>query len=95
MLDEVLKDPEDIKKIDDHIAHYEAKTLKDTREFLTSVSLKEAVEFVEKNQHPRLWSLIAETALEKMNLGIAERCFVKTDNYHGVQLSMTRPRRST
>ena len=86
MLDEILKDPEDIKKIDEHITHYEAKNLKDARETLTAVSLKEAVEYVEKAPHPRLWNLIAETALEKMNLGIAERCFVKTENYHGIQL---------
>jgi WD repeat-containing protein 35 len=86
MLDEILKDPEDIKNINEMITHYEAKTLKDTRDFLTTVSLKEAAEFVEKNPHPRLWKLIAETALDKMNLNIAERSFVKTDNYDGVKL---------
>ena len=84
MLDEILKDPEDIKNINEMITHYEAKTLKDTRDYLTTVSLKEAVEFVDKNPHQRLWKLIAETALEKMNLNIAERCFVKTDDYHGI-----------
>ena len=86
MLDEILKDPEDIKNINELITHYEAKTLKDTRDFLTTVSLREAVEFVEKNPHPRLWKLIAETALEKLNFNIAERAFVKTEDYHGVQL---------
>jgi len=86
MLDDLLKDPEDIKKITDLMKDYEAKTLKDTREFLTQVTLKEAVEFVEKNPHPRLWDLIAETALEKGNLAYAERSFVKTENYHGIQL---------
>lgn len=84
MLDELLKDPEDVKKITDLITNYEAKSLKDTRDFLTSVSLKEAVEHVEKNPHPRLWELIAETALEKGNLAIAERSFIKTENYHGI-----------
>jgi WD repeat-containing protein 35 len=68
------------------ITLYEAKSLKDTRNQLTTVSLKEAVEYVEKNPHPRLWKLIAEAALEKLNLNIAERCFVKTDDYHGIQL---------
>ena len=86
MLDEMLKDPEDIKSINEMITVYEAKTLKDTRDFLTQVSLKEAVDFVEKNPHPRLWKLIAETALEKLNLNIAERAFVKTDDYHGIKL---------
>jgi len=86
MLDEILKDPEDIKNINEMITDYEAKTLKDTRDFLTTVSLKEAVDFVEKNPHPRLWKLICETALEKLNFNIAERAFVKTDDYHGIQL---------
>ena len=86
MLDEILKDPEDIKDINEMISEFEAKTLKDTRDFLTTVSLKEAVEQVEQNPHPRLWKLIAETALEKLNLNVAERAFVKTDDYHGVQL---------
>ena len=86
MLDEILKDPEDIKDISEMITHFEAKTLKDTRDFLTTVSLKEAVEFVEKNQHPRLWKLIAETALEKFNFNIAERAFVKMEDYYGIKL---------
>jgi WD repeat-containing protein 35 len=84
MLDEILKDPEDIKSINEMITNYEAKTLKDTRDFLTTVSLKDAVDFVEKNPHPRLWKLICETALEKLNFNIAERAFVKTDDYHGI-----------
>ena len=86
LLDEILKDPEDVKNINEMITLYEAKSLKDTRNQLTTVSLKEAVEYVEKNPHPRLWKLIAEAALEKLNLNIAERCFVKTDDYHGIQL---------
>lgn len=86
LLDEILKDPEDIKNINEMMSLYEAKTLKDTRDYLTTVSLREAVEFVDKNPHPRLWKLIAETALEKLNLGIAERAFVKMDDYHGVKL---------
>ena len=86
MLDEMLKDPEDIKNINEMVTHFEAKTLKDTRDFLTTVTLKEAVDYVEKNPHPRLWKLISETALEKLNFGIAERAFVKTGDYHGIKL---------
>lgn len=48
---------------------------------LTSVSLKEAVEFVEKNPHRRLWKLITESALDKLNYGVAERAFVKNEDY--------------
>lgn len=67
LLDEILKDPEEIKVITEMIVTYEARTLRDTKEFLTTVSLKDAIEFVEKNPHKRLWKLIAENALEKLN----------------------------
>lgn len=49
LLDDVLKDPEEIKNIKDMFVEYEAKTLRETRELLTQASLKEAVEFVEKS----------------------------------------------
>jgi WD repeat-containing protein 35 len=67
LLDDILKDPEEIKNITEMIVEYEAKSLRDTRDFLTTVSLKDAVEFVEKNPHKRLWRLIAESALDKLN----------------------------
>lgn len=84
LLDDILKDPEEIKSISEMIVEYEAKSLRDTRDFLTTVSLKDAVDFVEKNPHKRLWRLIAESALDKLNFSIAERAFVKNDDYYGV-----------
>jgi WD repeat-containing protein 35 len=84
LLDEILKDPEEIKNIDEMFVSYEQKNLRDTREMLTSVNLKEAVEFVEKNPHKRLWKLITEASLDKLNYGVAERAFVKNEDYSGV-----------
>ncbi len=84
LLDDILKDPEEIKSITEMIVEYEAKSLRDTRDFLTTVSLKDAVEFVEKNPHRRLWKLIAEASLDKLNFQIAERAFVKNEDYYGV-----------
>lgn len=84
LLDDILKDPEEIKNISDMIVDYEAKSLRDTRDFLTTVSIKDAVEFVEKNPHRRLWKLIAEASLDKLNFQIAERAFVKNEDYYGV-----------
>jgi len=81
LLDEILKDPEEIKNIEEMFVSYEQKNLRDTREMLTSVSLKEAVEFVEKNPHRRLWKLITEASLDKLNYGVAERAFVKNEDY--------------
>jgi len=84
LLDEILKDPEEIKNIEEMFVSYEQKNLRDTREILTSLSIKEAVDFVEKNSHRRLWKLISESALDKLNYGIAERAFVKIEDYAGV-----------
>jgi len=86
LLDEILKDPEEIKDISDMFVTYEQKSLRDTRDFLTTVSLKEAVDFVEKNPHKRLWKLISETCLDKQNYSLAERAFVKNEDYAGLQL---------
>ena len=65
---------------------YEAKSLRDTRDLLTTVSLKEAVAFVEdkNNSHRRLWKLVNEAALDKLNFALAERCMVKNEDYYGV-----------
>ena len=63
---------------------FEARSLRDTRDLLTTVSLKEAVDFVEKNPHKRLWQLVTEAALDKLNFALAERALIKTEDYFGV-----------
>ena len=45
----------------------ETKALRDTRELLEKVNLSEAYAFVEENPHPRLWRLLAEAALQKLD----------------------------
>lgn len=86
LLDDILKDPEEIKNIQEMFVQYEAKSLRDTREILTTVNLKEAVDFIEQNPHKRLWKILTESALEKLNFGVAERAFVKTEDYYGLQM---------
>jgi len=51
---------------------------------LTTVTLKDTVDFVEKNSHKRLWKLITEASLDKLNYGVAERAFVKNEDYSGI-----------
>jgi WD repeat-containing protein 35 len=86
LLDDILKDPEEIKNIEEMIVSYEQKNLRDCREMLTSSSLKDAVDFVEKTPHRRLWKLITEASLDKLNYNVAERAFVKNEDYAGVKL---------
>ncbi|ELT97636.1 hypothetical protein CAPTEDRAFT_160931 [Capitella teleta] len=69
----------------DSIMEMEVKSLRDTREILEKVGLEEAQSFTEDNPHPRLWKLIAESALEQQNLRIAEHAFVRCKDYQGIE----------
>lgn len=84
LLDDILKSPEDLKTMNEMIVKYECKSLRDTRDHLSQISLKDAIAFVEENSHPRLWKLICETALEKLDFDIATRAFVKLQDYYGL-----------
>ena len=46
---------------------------------------------MERNPHARLWRLLAEQGLEELDLSIAERAFVKCENYYGLQLVLHPP----
>jgi WD repeat-containing protein 35 len=52
---------------------------------LSTVGIKEASTFVEDNSHPRLWRLLAENALEKLDFLVAEKAFVRCQDYQGIQ----------
>eukprot|EP00906_Rhabdomonas_costata_P037007 RCo051982 len=82
LLDEIMLDPDHPQK--DHVVLFETKSLRDTRELLNSVSIADAFAFIEDNPHPRLWKLLAEAALEKMNFQVAEKAFVKCQDYKGI-----------
>ncbi|XP_052827196.1 WD repeat-containing protein 35 [Octopus bimaculoides] len=83
LLENIMTYPQNPTK--DFVIDIEIKSLRDTREMLTKVSLEEALHFIEKNPHPRLWRLLAETALEAMDTGIAEQAFVHCQDYYGIQ----------
>ena len=52
---------------------------------LEKVGLEETMQFIEDNPHPRLWRLLAESALEQLNLKIAEHAFVRCKDYQGIE----------
>lgn len=83
LLDEVMKDPENPAK--DDMIELEIKSLRDTRDLLDKVGLADAQQFIEDNPHPRLWRLLAESALEQLNLKVAETAFVKCKDYQGIE----------
>eukprot|EP01006_Ploeotia_vitrea_P054301 TRINITY_DN67870_c2_g4_i1.p1 TRINITY_DN67870_c2_g4~~TRINITY_DN67870_c2_g4_i1.p1 ORF type:complete len:1236 (-),score=168.86 TRINITY_DN67870_c2_g4_i1:194-3901(-) len=83
LLDEIMSEPDHPQK--DFVLTFETKSLRDTRELLSSVSITDAYAFIEENPHPRLWKLLAEASLEKMDFTVAEKAFVKCEDYKGIQ----------
>jgi WD repeat-containing protein 35 len=59
---------------------------RDTRALLASGNEADAQAFIADNPHKRLWQLLAEHALEKLDLAVAEKAFVHCGDYQGVQL---------
>lgn len=59
---------------------------RDTRALLASDNKADAQAFIADNPHKRLWQLLAEHALEKLDLAVAEKAFVHCGDYQGVQL---------
>jgi len=53
-------------------------------ELLQTVDLQEAYAFVEANPHPRLWGMLADAALERLDLTLADKAFVLCRDYHGI-----------
>merc|ERR1719316_2217227 len=85
LIDEVMQNPENPRK--EVLLDFETKSLRDTRDILTKVSnLKDAFNYVEANPHRRLWRLLAEAALDQLDFGIAEKAFVRFEDYQGIQL---------
>jgi len=83
MLDDVMASPENPDR--DMVLDFETKSLKDARELITNVGLTEATAYIEQHAHPRLWRLLAEAALEALELQVAEKAFVNVGDYPGIQ----------
>lgn len=83
LLDEILSNPEMPEK--NMIIEFQTRSLRDAKGLLDTVGLADACEYIESHSHPRLWSLLAEAALEQLNFSMAERGFVKCADYSGIQ----------
>ncbi|XP_066495950.1 WD repeat-containing protein 35 [Tiliqua scincoides] len=83
LLDEILKNPEHPNK--DCIINFEIRSLRDTRALIEEVGIEESSQFVEDNPHPRLWRLLAEAALQRLDLQTAEQAFVRYKDYQGIK----------
>nr|XP_049708036.1 WD repeat-containing protein 35 [Helicoverpa armigera] len=84
-----LLDSVDDKSTPQHIVRVEVKSLRDTRQLIEKVGLKEAENFIKDNPHPQLWLLLAEAALKNFEsesaLETAEAAFVRRNDYAGIK----------
>lgn len=83
LLDEIVSGQTPSKT--DHLLHLRVKSLRDTEDLLLHVGIPEAKQFIEDNSHPRLWRLLGESSLKKLDLETAESAFVRCTNYQGIQ----------
>ncbi|NWT50042.1 WDR35 protein, partial [Erythrocercus mccallii] len=83
LLDEILKNPEQPNK--DYVINFEIRSLRDSRALIEKVGIEESSQFIEDNPHPRLWRLLAEAALQKLDLQTAEQAFVRCKDYQGIK----------
>jgi len=85
LLDEVMKGGADTSaiKAKDIILEYETSALRKTREVI-EINMKDAFNHVSDNPHPRLWRLLSEASLEKLDFTQAEQSFVACEDYQGI-----------
>jgi WD repeat-containing protein 35 len=86
MLDEIMQAPEQLDK--EVVLEFESKSLRDMRELLGDVGIREAYQFIEDHPHPRLWRLLAEAALEELDLTVADKAFVRCADYQGIHFAL-------
>uniref|UniRef100_A0A671LLG5 WD repeat domain 35 n=1 Tax=Sinocyclocheilus anshuiensis TaxID=1608454 RepID=A0A671LLG5_9TELE len=83
LLDEIMRDPEVPNK--DYLINFEIRSLRDSRALIEKVGIEDASQFIEDNPHPRLWRLLAEAALQKLDLKMAEQAFVRCRDFQGIE----------
>ncbi|KAJ3392142.1 WD repeat-containing protein 35 [Lobulomyces angularis] len=83
LMDEILSENENGLK--ESIITIETKRLRDAKNILSQSGLSEAVLYVEANPHPKLWKVIAEASLSSLDLNTAQKAFVRSSNYQGLQ----------
>jgi WD repeat-containing protein 35 len=88
-LDEIMRagSADSFKPRREHVFDRDTFALRDARRMLAEAAdASEAFRFAERGGgHPRLWRLLAEHALERHDLTLADKAFVRCSDYHGIQ----------
>jgi WD repeat-containing protein 35 len=83
MLDDIMATPDAPDK--EMVLDFETKVLRDARDLITNEGMLEASAYIAEHNHPRLWKLLAESALEALDFASAEKAFVNLGDYPGIQ----------
>jgi len=83
LLDQLMREPESPSK--EYLLKFETRALREGRELLEKASLSDATKYIEENPNPKLWRLLAEAALQKLDFVTADQAFVHNSDYMGVQ----------
>jgi WD repeat-containing protein 35 len=70
----------------DFVVNFETKSLREARERVNAGGLQAGFAYADQNPHPRLWRLLATSALQELELNMAERAFVRCGDYYGIKL---------
>ncbi|PWU89489.1 putative intraflagellar transport protein 122B [Trypanosoma cruzi] len=82
-LDDIMHDPERPRK--EHVIEFETRELREARQALQNLSMKEAYMYVENHPHPKLWALLTEHALAQLDFDHAEMAVVRSNDYPAIQ----------
>ncbi len=82
LLDDLMQRPENPSQSD--VLDFDTKSLRLFYELLEKVNLQEATQFIEQNPHQKLWRLLAEAALNQVDIKV-----IATTNRWLIQLPIT------
>jgi WD repeat-containing protein 35 len=89
MLEDVLIRPssEHLLEVKDISIVFETRILRDLREMMANnINLDDIYKYVEKHNHDKLWTLLTEHAMLKLEFGIAEKCLIRKQDFIGLSL---------
>eukprot|EP00750_Incisomonas_marina_P007988 INCI15131.1.p1 GENE.INCI15131.1~~INCI15131.1.p1 ORF type:complete len:1219 (-),score=232.56 INCI15131.1:1496-5152(-) len=83
LLDEVMEQPSRPAK--NAIVDFDSGFLREVQERIKRQPLQEVYDYIDTVDHSRLWALFAEKALGLLDFGIADKAFVRCEDYRGIQ----------
>lgn len=66
---------------------FETRILRDLREMIeNNINLEDMYNYVDKNNHPRLWELFTKHCMLKLDFTMAEKCLIRSQDFIGLSL---------